>query len=308
MKAVAAALAAVVLSGTLAACSGGSGKAAAPSSTSSTRGDGTQPCDTAFGRRALDIRYARPVGARPAQTSLDVYTPSRGCPAPVVVWVHGGDWITDDKRDQMVGKIVAFTTAGYVLASVNYRLAEPQDPEGVMYPAFNRDVAAAVAWVRAHIARYGGDPARIALVGQGAGAGIAAAVATDARYLRRHGLRPRVLAGVVALDPVGLDLRVPDSVTQLIFGPDPAVWSDASPITHVAAGRGIPPFLLAARGGPERRVPLVGFADALRDAAVPVSIVEAGTLGEAQLLKGFGGYDEAVVTPRVMQFLKERFA
>jgi arylformamidase len=68
--------------------------------------------------------------------------------------------------------------------SVNYRLSpygipdDPTDfdPNRVMYPIHNQDVAAAIAWVHEHIGEYGGNPDQISIMGHSAGVGIVAAM------------------------------------------------------------------------------------------------------------------------------------
>ena len=62
--------------------------------------------------------------------------------------------------------------------SVNYRLTSTGDLASAHYPDHYRDVTAAVAWTRAHIWSWGGDPDRIALLGHSAGADIVANVIT----------------------------------------------------------------------------------------------------------------------------------
>jgi acetyl esterase/lipase len=297
----------------LAACSGGGDDASPPSSrsstTSSTRGDGTDPCDPAIGRRAMDIRYVRRANVPARQTSLDVYTPSVGCPAPVVMWVHGGGWTGGDKRNRIIPKVVAFTSEGYVVVSVNYRLLDPQFPDRVRYPAFNEDVATAVAWVRRNIARYGGDPKRIALVGHSAGAAIAASVATDPRYLKEHDLGLDALRCVAPLDTEAFDVRplANSPIHQRAFGVDPGQLADASPITHVAPDQDIPPFFVVLRGTAGRRAGVDAFVGALRAASVPVTVVEAGGLTHAQVSGKLGAPGDATITPPVLAFLEECF-
>lgn len=102
---------------------------------------------------------------------LDVYRPqaARG-PLPVVIYVHGGGFRVLSKDTHWVMGI-AFARAGYVVFNVSYRLA-PRHP----FPAGLEDVAAAYAWVRANAARYGGDPSRIVLAGESAGANLVTAL------------------------------------------------------------------------------------------------------------------------------------
>ena len=108
-----------------------------------------------------DLAY----GSDPLQ-KLDVFSPTAK-PAklrPVLLFVHGGGFVRGDKKttDNMV---VWGVDNGMVGVAINYRLA-PKDP----WPAGAKDLASAIAWTRAHIADYGGDPDRIILWGHSAGA------------------------------------------------------------------------------------------------------------------------------------------
>jgi acetyl esterase/lipase len=130
-------------------------------------------------------------GTGPRQ-KLDVYAPTEGNgPHPVLVFFYGGSWRSGSKRDYgFVGD--AFAARGFVTVVPDYRIA----PD--VFPSFLEDGAAAVAWVEANIAPYGGDASRMVLVGHSAGAYIAAMLALDAHYLRDAGadVAPRGAAGL----------------------------------------------------------------------------------------------------------------
>jgi acetyl esterase/lipase len=255
-----------------------------------------------------DVPYA----SDDARQRLDVYPASRGCPAPVVVWVHGGGWQRGDKRNQMDDKVRLWNEAGYTVVSVDYRLTDLTAATPVRFPTHNEDVAAAVAWVHDHVADYGGDPDRIALLGHSAGAQIVSSVATDSTFLGAHGLGLEVLRCAGALDTEGYDVAAIASTGNPIygaaFGDDPATWTDASPIEHARAGTGIPRFLLVERGTPRRRRAADAFAARLRDAGVPVTVVDAGSLSHAEVSSSIGVAGDAVVTAPLATFLAECFA
>lgn len=138
----------------------------------------------------LDIAYdaADPVAR------LDVHTPAGaagGARLPVLVWIHGGGFVSGDKS-HVAPFLKIFAAEGVVAVGINYALA----PE-VRYPAPLAHIDAALAWVQANIAAHGGDPARIVLAGDSAGAQLTAqyaAAATDAAYAARLGLKPSLEA------------------------------------------------------------------------------------------------------------------
>lgn len=179
---------------------------------------------------------------------------------PVVFFIHGGGWGAGDKG--MVngsgfgyriegaaathGKPLFFAQLGYVFVSANYRLL-PDATIGEMA----QDLAKAMAWVRNNIARYGGDPSQVVVMGHSAGAQLAALLCTDESYLKAEGVRfADMLRGCIPVDSDTNDVVV--EVTQHgkwsaggnSFGDDPAVWRALSPCTHCAPGKQIPPFLI----------------------------------------------------------------
>ena len=105
-------------------------------------------------------------------------------PAPVVVFIYGGGWKDGDKADYRF-VAAALAARGFLTVVPDYRLY----PE-VRFPVFLQDNAAAVAWTRANIARYGGDPRQIFLMGHSAGAYNAAMLTLDRQWLRGHRLDP----------------------------------------------------------------------------------------------------------------------
>lgn len=155
-----------------------------------------------------------PVPNPPKLNQLDLYTPndvSAGSARPVVVFVHGGSWAAGDKDNQISRKVNLFTGAGYLFASVNYRLSNnPVDlsypPTRVRFPAHPSDVAESIAWLSQNVADYGGDPRRILLIGHSAGAQLVALLSTDPSYLASRGVDPANVLGTVALDSDAYDI------------------------------------------------------------------------------------------------------
>ena len=86
------------------------------------------------------------------------------------------------------------------------------------------------------------------------------------------------------------------------------MWRRASALEHVAPDEDIPPTLLVARGTPKRRAAVQAFADALREADVPVTVVEAGGYSHQQVNRNIGVDGEQVITPALTTFLRDCFA
>jgi len=206
----------------------------------------------------LDLDYDLGSPSSPAsQSQLDLYLPdgaSAGDDRPVVVFVHGGGWRTGDKRIRIADKVNLFTGAGYVFASVNYRLS-PQtlsatpDPNRVMFPDHPHDLGEALGWLDRNLAAYGGDPGRIALIGHSAGAHLVSLVATDPRYAEAYGVEPWQLIGAVPLDTGAFDVaariaEVGPSGRLLYYNAFGTVaedaatgsWAQASPIAWADPG------------------------------------------------------------------------
>ena len=174
-----------------------------------------------------------------------------------------------------------------------------------------QDVASALAWIHKNAAKYSGDPKRIFVMGHSAGAHLAALVATDDRRLKAAGADLSILSGAILLDGAGYNIprqinlgeRVEDLYTAA-FGTDPAVWRDASPVEHVASGKGIPPFLIVHAGGrAASRIQAENLAEALRAAGGKAEIFHAAGHNHGSVNRDIGLPNDAT-TKRVFEFLK----
>jgi acetyl esterase len=99
----------------------------------------------------------------------DVLVPRGPGPHPVLVYLHGGGWVCGSPRSHR--KLAArFAEAGSLVVNVDYRLA-PEHP----FPTPFEDCVAALRWAAREAPRFGGDPRRLAVGGDSAGANLAAA-------------------------------------------------------------------------------------------------------------------------------------
>jgi acetyl esterase/lipase len=105
---------------------------------------------------------------------LDVYRSRLAPPvgAPVMVYIHGGAWMIGEKREQGKPMMYELVARGWVCVAINYRLS----PKAT-WPDQIVDAKRAVAWVKEHIAEYGGDPSFVAVSGGSAGGHLCALLA-----------------------------------------------------------------------------------------------------------------------------------
>ncbi len=182
------------------------------------------------------------------RNTLDLYRPVAGCVnAPVLVYLHGNEWSKGHKRQQALPLLHQLAALGWVVVAPNYRLS----PDA-RFPAQLIDCKSAFAWVRAHVAAYGGDPHWVAVAGGSTGAHLAALIALthDIAELQpgfehvntkpaacvtlygaydftdRHGCRRDSKSYVKWLGA---------NIMPCPLDRDPAAWESASPIAQIRA-------------------------------------------------------------------------
>ena len=178
-----------------------------------------------------DLAY----GDAPLQ-KLDVFRaqgPSAAGGAPVIVMVHGGGWCVGDKGGAQItqNKVARWSPKGFVFVTVNY----PMVGEGSDAIAQAHHVARAVAYVQTHAREWGGDPAKLILMGHSAGAHLVSLVNADAQIRAAEGVRP--VLGTISLDAGAIDVvvQMPHVYPFLkaryreAFGDNEAGWIAASP-------------------------------------------------------------------------------
>jgi acetyl esterase/lipase len=227
--------------------------------------------------------YALVPGYRPLQ--LDVLVPPVPGRPPLVVWIHGGAWLTGDRRylpETLVpGQLFqALLAEGLAVATIDYRHAREAP-----FPAQLHDVKAALRYLRAHADLLGVDVARIGVWGESAGGHLAALVALTATRDDLEGDQgvtgPSSAVDVVVdwygvADPDALPRLelLPDHPPDLLLaGADERTRTDAAPLRQVHPGA--PPFLLI-HGIADRVVPIehsVRLQAALAAAGVPARLV-----------------------------------
>lgn len=246
-----------------------------------------------------DLVYADRDGVK---VTLDVWrTAPAGEARPVVMLVHGGGWWLSDKREwEDVGWPKSLAREGFLVVSVNYRLAcglpvpsvgaidprptarsQEQPLCGYRMDAQLDDISQALVWTRKHAKARGGDPSRIFMVGASAGAHLAAVTASDPdRTAPVRGVAgvsgPWSLPWFAEAGEPGEVLR--PAVTRAVgcaYETCPERWRDMSPAATITRDQTPPTWLLAASG--DATVPATvsaDYRDALEDAGVEVRLAK----------------------------------
>jgi len=259
--------------------------------------DSVMPHDAGGQRAAAGLKY----GPHDRQ-KLDVYTPVASDEhKSVVVFVYGGSWDSGRRQDYgFVGH--AFAARGFVTVIPDYRLVPK-----VRYPAFVQDAAAAVRWVRDNIARYGGDPDRVAVVGHSAGAYNAVMLAVDPTYVDPESPSHVPIDAIAGLAGPYDFLPLDTGATRRAFG-GVANLAATQPVRLVEADG--PPLFLAtgaddATVEPRNTEALAARARAA-GRAVTVEVYEEADHVDVLLALGRWFRDRAPVLDDVTEFLRGR--
>ncbi|HEY9776562.1 MAG TPA: alpha/beta hydrolase [Planktothrix sp.] len=233
-----------------------------------------------------DIIYI-PKSRLKAQT-LDLYVPKGKKGEPLIVFIHGGGWVSGDKKDCPTDVILQRHVA---LASINYRLTDQ-----AIFPAQIFDCKAAIRWLRANSKKYGYDAKKIGVWGSSAGGHLVALLGTTNGDKEEEGDKGNAKASsnvqavcdwcgptdlLTMADQAGAEndvgLKKPGNfVDKLLGGPakeHEALAKMASPVYHVT--KDCPPILIL-HGDKDNTVPYPQaqeFYKALQDAGVDSQMI-----------------------------------
>jgi para-nitrobenzyl esterase len=269
--------------------------------------------------------------------NLNIWTPAVGSQGlPVLVWIHGGAF-TNGSNSIPEYNGSAFARDGVVTVAINYRLAA----EGFLYTGEGTanlgllDQVAALRWVRDNIAAFGGDPQRVTVAGESAGAwSVNTLLATpraaglfqqaiSASGGAQHYLQPeqgllvaRELAAALGVEPVRaafatlppdrIALACRELITEVQTAPDPAKWGSLAlsqqPYVPTVDGDVLPrPTLEAIAAGHGADVALLigTTADEARLILVAAGVIDQiDDAALAQAAAGYGLPAEAVAVYR----------
>ncbi|MBE9637183.1 alpha/beta hydrolase [Salipiger mangrovisoli] len=217
---------------------------------------------------------------------LDLRVAEGATGQPVVLLVHGGGFVRGDKGD-IVNMARWFARHGVVAVTMNYRLA----PDA-RWPAGAEDVASALGWIADHAAAHGGDPSKVVVIGDSAGA------MHVADYVFREELQAEEdgVIGAVLISPPVVDLRARalDPERDLLYygaEGDRAAQS----VVEAVAGREIPVLVAYAQNEPavisdQTRRLIEALAE--RDGRLPL-IASAPGHNHISIVSHFGTADDS---------------
>ncbi|MBV7704498.1 alpha/beta hydrolase [Nocardia nova] len=289
---------------------------------------GTEVLDAAQARRQLASRPAAPVVPIPVATVRDstvpgpgevdipvrVYTPRGGAePLPVVLFCHGGGFVicSLDSHDQFCRTMANET--GALVVSVDYR----QAPEH-RFPAAAQDAYAVLCWIGAAIARYGGDPTRIAVAGDSAGGNLAAVAALMARDLGGPAVAAQLLMYPM-LDPTRAGASYRDNAQGYFVTDDHLRWyweqylgdadgTDPYAAPLLADPAGLPPAHIATAEYDPLRDEGEAYGAHLAAAGVPVEVHRYEGMFHGFMTMGDVLPDTATANERAFAALRRAFA
>jgi para-nitrobenzyl esterase len=257
--------------------------------------------------------------------NLNVWAPDNADAAPVLVWIHGGAF-TNGSNSVPEYDGSAFARDGIVFVGINYRLAG----EGFLYTGEQPanlgllDQIAALAWVRDNIAAFGGDPNRVTIAGESAGAWcvntLLAAPAADGLFAQaisqsggaHHWLTPEqgllvaseianalgvspTRAALATVEPAALAEACRDLITEIQTAPDPVKWGQLAlsqqPYAPTVDGHVLPGPTLAridAGAGAGIRLLIGTTAQEARLILVAARLIDA--IDDAALAQAAAGY------------------
>lgn len=199
----------------------------------------------------------------------DIASPDSPGPHPVVLSVHGGRWIREDRHTQSSIDVKQWADFGFFAMNIEYRLVTCSPA-----PACYQDVQCAIRWVHAHGEKYNLDVNRVFLIGMSAGGHMVSLAATlgDGKFARTGGWedQPNAITGAISASGA-YDLRKLDWGSGWMPPGEPwdAARQYASPIEHVSADTR--PLLLL-HSDNDRSVPIdqaVRMAEALENVGAP---------------------------------------
>ena len=272
-----------------------------------------------------DVQYALHDGV---SLTGDFYSPNSPGSHPVVVAIHGGGWQLGSRTGDYQYWGAYLAKHGIAVFAISYRLSKPGEPS---YPKNVRDVAAAIQFLKHNADSLRVDPGRVGLIGNSAGAHLAALVAlggADAPFAGGYPRDPyanvstsiKAVVGVYGVYDLvqqwnhDLVTRPRDQIVERLLGTTPMddrrTYFEASPISYAVHSRNSVSFFLSWGTGDDMASPSQSedFLLALKQAGFYVRT--APVPGAPHFWMGMPmdspGSHSGFIAPQVLRFLQDR--
>jgi len=246
---------------------------------------------------------------------LDIYLPPTGKSSyPVVIWIHGGAWMSNDKyadMGYMRNTVKGFIDSGYAVASIDYRWSTM-----AIFPAQIQDCSQAVEFLYQNATKYKLDKEKFAVIGFSAGGHLASLLALSNNNtvgeFYADGKRPhfKIKVAIDFYGPSSLlllkpdELKDPNNPASLLLGGTINEHRDlakkASPVIYV--DKNDPPFLII-QGAYDKSV------DPKQSVFLSFRLNDVGVKNELIIVPGAPHYGEMFdaenIRKRIFLFLKE---
>jgi acetyl esterase/lipase len=230
---------------------------------------------------------------------LDIYLPEKqNGKLPLVIWVHGGGWMTNDKyadMGYMKNTVRSFIDSGYALASIDYRHSTE-----AIFPAQIQDCNQAVQYLYDHSSEYNIDNKRIALIGFSAGGHLASLLGlsnnNEVKEFYTAGTKPAFKIKCV------LDYYGPSDFVMLASNPDTSINNERNPVSILLGAVPLKRPDIAKKASPvtyiDKSDPPFFIVQGEKDEAVP----NTQSIILSSWLKTVGVYNELTVVPNAPHY------
>jgi acetyl esterase/lipase len=223
-----------------------------------------------------EVMVAGPAGAPDVRVLVTRPATRAAAPASGLLWLHGGGYVLG--RPEMNEPFIASVAAelGTVVVAPDYRLAPETTAPGAV-----EDSYAVLAWMHAEAASLGLDPDRIAVAGESAGGGLAAALSVLARDRAELGICLSLLVYPMLDDRTSLDDDPNPTTGEYVWNRGSNRFGWTSLLGHAPGGAGVSPYASPARVEDPAGLPPTFIAVGALDLFLDEDVAYAGRLSRA---------------------------